>query len=342
MNTAAVEAYLKRLELPSYRMNQLIAAIQKGAIQWAEVVGWPENLQQAFAKEVPFVTFNHASVFVSKDGTKKALLTLHDGLQIETVVMEPKPNHVSVCVSCEVGCPMNCAFCATGKMGYKRSLTAEEITDQILFWKNYLNKQQATNKESQAITSIVFMGMGEPFHNQKAVFDAINTLSTCYKFGHRHITVSTCGITQGILDFANQFPQANLAISLHAPTDELRQTIMPIARNVSLRELFNTLKQYARITKRQITFEYLLINSVNDQIEHLKQLAQLVSCLPKQLVHINLIRYNQTYGKFSPTTPTKVKHIQQWLVTHGISASIRKNLGEDINGACGQLATTNQ
>ncbi len=317
--------------------TKLLTSIQKGNAGWDNVIGWPSDLQKEIAGSIPYVSWKNNAVYSSQDGTKKALLTLLDDKQIETVLMQVKPDHWSVCISCEVGCPMNCAFCATGKMGFKRQLSAEEITDQVFFWQLYLKQTQSSIK----IKSIVFMGMGEPFHNSQAVYQAIADLHEVYHFGHRHVSISTCGIPSEIISFGKKYPQANLAISLHAATEEVRQSLMPIAQGCSLSELRGSLLQYLRFTKRQLMFEYLLISGVNDRPQDQKALLSYLGSFPPHLIHVNLIRYNQTYRGFEPSPVSRVKHWKQWLISHGISASIRKNLGVDIQGACGQLAANN-
>jgi len=331
MNFDFIEQYIKTHQHENFRYSQLVHAVQKGITTWDGVLGWPDGLKNELQNIIPFTSYTASQVWTSTDGTKKALLTLQDGQQIETVLMEPKSGHWSVCISCEVGCPMNCAFCATGKMGFKRALTAEEITDQVLFWRS----------EGNEVNSVVFMGMGEPFHNTKSVYQAIDVLRDIYGLGQRHISVSTCGIPAEIVAFGEKYPQLNLAISLHAATDPVRKELMPIARNHSLEEVKQALLTYLRTTKRQLMFEYLLINGVNDGPKDQQALVAYLQAFPKQLIHVNLIRYNQTYRGFEPTPVSRVKHWKQWLITHSISASIRKNLGMDIQGACGQLATAN-
>ncbi len=337
MNFELVKKYIADHHLPAFRYEQLLKSVQKSNAGWDTVMGWPPILQQEVAQAIPYVSWKDNAVYTSQDGTKKALITLLDGNQIETVLMQVKPNHWSVCISCEVGCPMNCAFCATGKMGFKRQLTSEEITDQVFFWHVYLKQ---TNSPVQ-IKSIVFMGMGEPFHNPQAVNQAVTDLHDIYGFGYRHISISTCGVPSEICDLAKRFPQVNLAISLHAADDEVRQQLMPIARNHSLKELKEALLSYLRMTKRQIMFEYLLISGVNDRPQDQKTLQTYLESFPSHLIHVNLIRYNQTYRGFEPSPISRVKHWKQWLLAHGTSASIRKNLGTDIQGACGQLAANN-
>jgi 23S rRNA (adenine2503-C2)-methyltransferase len=221
---------------------------------------------------------------------------------------------------------MNCAFCATGQMGFKRLLTAEEITDQWLFWQTYRPSH------------LVFMGMGEPFHNQAEVFKAMTDLHTYYQLGWRRMSVSTSGILPGILALAHEFPKVNLAISLHACIPPLREKLMPVTKLYPLAALRDTLLKYLQITPRQLVFEYLLLKDVNDTPTAFAALVDWLKPFPKRLIHLNLIRYNPTGAFAAPPIAT----VQKWkadLNRLHLSASIRKSLGTDIQGACGQLAT---
>lgn len=334
MNFDQVKDYLRHQNVPNFRFTQLISTIQKGGDSWDLVTGWPKELKERIAVEIPFTSWVGSEVFVSSDGTYKGLIRLIDGEKIESVLMQPKPGHWSVCISCEVGCAMNCAFCATGKMGFIRQLSSEEITDQILFWRNYI----ANKNLSITIKSVVFMGMGEPFHNTNSVLEAIGWLNTYYGFGARHISVSTSGIPEGIEMLSKTYPQVNLAISLHAATNEKRSSLMPVNRQFSLDILLPVLQKYLSTTHRQLMFEYLLINGVNDTNKDQDQLITFLSAFEKNVIHINLIRYNQTSNGFTPTPVLRVKQWKYALEQRGISVSIRKNLGTDIQGACGQLA----
>ncbi|MGI5828415.1 MAG: radical SAM protein [Patescibacteria group bacterium] len=181
---------------------------------------------------------------------------------METVLLNPKPALWSVCISCQVGCGMGCTFCATGKMGFIRNMTAEEICDQILFWRQYIAKKKLPIR----VTNIVYMGMGEPFANKEKVFESIRWLTdkNLYGFGQRHLSISTSGIVPGIREFADTFPQLNLAVSLHAPNDALRETLMPVARTYPLSELMKGLDYYVKKTNRQVFIEYILLKNIND------------------------------------------------------------------------------
>jgi adenine C2-methylase RlmN of 23S rRNA A2503 and tRNA A37 len=335
MNIDAITLYLKSLSVPDFRSKQLLNAINQGVISWQDVVVWPKILRDMCEKNGSFVTWIKNEVIISDDGTKKAILTLNDHRVIETVLMEPKPGHWSVCLSSEVGCPMNCAFCATGSLGFTRKLTSEEITDQYLFWLSFIRKSNFINR----ISSVVFMGMGEPFHNKKEVFAAIVAINTHYGIGSRHISVSTCGIPEGIDDLGINFPQVNLAISLHSANDSTRSKLMPINKKTTLNVLKNTIKTYLARTGRQVMFEYLLIDDINDREIDREELIAWLKDLPINLIHINLIRYNQTYLGFTPSSINMVTKWRAILEKRGISASVRKNLGQDIDGACGQLAS---
>lgn len=325
MNFKLVKQYLEDHTYPSYRYAQLTAAIVRGANSWQSVTGWPTSLINGLTQTASFCTFTDSVELTAADGTKKVVLTLSDGAKIETVLMQPKPGIFSVCVSSEVGCAMNCAFCATGKMGFTRPLTDEEITDQWLYWQKYHPSH------------LVFMGMGEPFHNQANVFAAIATLHNEYRLGSRKMSLSTCGLVPGILALAETFPQINLAISLHAASDDLRQRLMPISRRYNLSALQTALNAYYKQTKRQVMFEYLLLKGVNDQPEHFQALITWLSLFPKPLVHLNLIRYNPTDTPFEAPSKDLIYTWKAKLALMGISVSIRKNLGDDIHGACGQL-----
>lgn len=332
MNFEAIKTSLRQLAQPQYRFDQLLTAVNSGVEDYHQIKGWPKSLIQTISGSFPLSSFISSQTYQSDDGTVKAALTLTDNQVIETVLMAPKPKQFSVCVSCEIGCPMGCSFCATGKQGLSRPLTAEEITDQWLFWLNYAQLHRIPQPHH-----LVFMGMGEPFHNQSPVFAALDTFHLYYRLGWRKLSISTCGLTQGILALAHRYPQVNLAISLHAATDSLRSQLMPVNLAYPLSTLFSTLKVYLQQTNRQLMFEYLLISGVNDSASDRQTLIKLLKTLPTHLVHLNLIRYNST-GSFTAPSQSRVGEWKQAIKSTGISVTIRKNLGTDISGACGQLA----
>ncbi|MDP1619528.1 MAG: 23S rRNA (adenine(2503)-C(2))-methyltransferase RlmN, partial [bacterium] len=254
---------------------------------------------------------------------------------IEAVLIAPKPDVWSVCISCQVGCAIGCKFCATGKMGLKRNLTAEEITDQVLFWIQYLKNI------NQKISTVVFMGMGEPLLNWEQVSRSLRDLidPTLFGFGARSISVSTSGIPEGIEKLAMEFPQVNLALSLHFGSDEKRSQAMPINRKNNLETLREALKKYFLKTNRKVFLEYVMLSGVNDSREDADKLIRFVKSIGKlQLLHVNLIRYNSTGSEFKPSSKEHTVEFRDYLAQNRIDVTIRKSLGEEIQGACGQLA----
>ena len=237
----------------------------------------------------------------------------------------------TVCVSCMVGCPMKCAFCATGEMGLLRKLTADEIITQVLFFSRFLKKENAR------VGSVVFMGMGEPFLNYDNVMQAVRILNNpeCFGIGARHISISTCGIFDGIRKLTTEDIAVNLAISLHAPNDEVRRKIMPVAEGYTIAELLTVIDEYIAKTRRKVMFEYLLIDGVNDTDEMARELATI---LKHKLCVVNLIQYNDT-GAFVASSHNRMNRFKEILEKAKIEVTMRYRFGRDIKGACGQLAT---
>ena len=335
---------------PKYRLGQAQRALFQDLIQnWQGAIGLPLVLREELEKDYPIGI--SAEAHVSKDKkTIKALVNLDDGLAIETVLMrhsavakamaDKKDKRNTVCVSSQVGCAMNCSFCATGKLGFKRNLEIWEILEQVLFFARYLKEFE------EKITNIVFMGMGEPFLNYENVMGAIKILNDKdgFNLGARHISISTAGIIEGIEKLANEGLQINLAISLHAPSDELRSKLMPVNKTYSIGKVLKAVDGYIRKTNRRVMFEYIMINNVNDSEEQAKTLAKLMS---KSLYFVNLIAYNFTgrsigegwpTGIFEPSSNLKVKKFKEILEKGGVAVTQRFGFGQDIEGACGQLA----
>ncbi len=282
-----------------------------------------------------------ADVRVSSDGTTKFLLELFDGELIETVLIPseaPKrPNDLSVrmtqCVSTQVGCAMACSFCSTGKLGFKRNMTMGEILGQVQVARRYVND---TRPEHPIIRNLVYMGMGEPLLNFGSVMDSLRTLQhpKGLAFSPRRITVSTCGIEKGMREFGDS-GLAFLAVSLHAPNQALREQLMPRAAHWHLDDLISALESYPLKTRERITLEYLVIAGLNDQPEHVKQLARICSRLKAKL---NLIPYNPTPGTpYQAPTPEELLRFEKALWAKDITAIVRKSKGQDIEAACGQL-----
>jgi 23S rRNA (adenine2503-C2)-methyltransferase len=315
---------------PEFRLAQAKRAVfGELAENWNSVVGLPKNLRDKLNKEYPLEI--KAEVLESADKkTVKTLIRLSDGNFVETVLMRHEDRN-TVCVSSLVGCPMGCKFCATGEMGFVRKLSADEMISQVLFFARLLKKEKAR------VGSIVFMGMGEPFLNYENVMEAIRVMNNKEGFGigARHISISTCGVFDGIKKLAEEKLPVNLAISLHASNDKVRREIMPVAEAYSISELIKVVDEYIVKTNRKVMFEYLMIDGVNDKDEHAFELAKL---LKNKLCVVNLIEYNPT-GKFSASSHNRIRRFKEILLENGINATTRFRFGQKIKGACGQLAT---
>ncbi len=328
----------KMLEMgqKKYRATQLFKWIyEKGATTFDEMsdvsLSFREVLNRDFCLVIPKIFKKQ----VSNDGTIKLLLELEDGNKIETVLMRYNYGNVA-CVSSEVGCNMGCCFCASGLLKKKRSLTVDELIGQILVLNNILKE------ENSKISHVVVMGTGEPFDNYDNVMDFIRILNHPYglAIGARHITVSTCGLVEGIRKYANEGLQINLAISLHAPNDEIRNKIMPISLKYPLPELMDAVKYYEKTAGRRVTFEYILLAGMNDSRENAVELAHLIH---GTLAYVNLIPYNPVEEmKYQRSSGNRVHDFLDILMKNGVTATIRKEFGTDIDAACGQLRAKNE
>lgn len=267
---------------------------------------------------------------VAKDGTTKFLFKTEDGALLESVMMVFDYGN-SICVSSQVGCNMGCAFCASGLTKKKRNLTSGEMVAQFLY------VQKELDKKGERLSHIVVMGTGEPFDNYDNVMNFLATVNhdRGLGIGSRHITLSTCGVVPRIYDFANEHTQYNLAISLHAPNNELRDELMPINRAFPLEKLMESIDYYCKENNRRLTFEYILLKGVNDQPCHVRQLAKL---LRGYNAYVNLIPYNAVDEKgFKSVTHEEAMVFYDALMKSGIRCTIRKEHGNDIDAACGQL-----
>ncbi|MFZ2226315.1 MAG: 23S rRNA (adenine(2503)-C(2))-methyltransferase RlmN [Candidatus Moraniibacteriota bacterium] len=349
MNNENLTKILVENNQPSYRTAQIQKAIyQDGVSGFLEISTISKELRELLTKELSILSFTVEKVLVAKDNCSiKALLKLADGEKIETVLLSSGPGKWSVCLSSQVGCALNCQFCATGKSGFRRNLTAEEITDQVLFWRQYLNKNQNANLKMQndnlrnTISSIVYMGMGEPFLNWEEVKKSLRDLldKKLFAFGSRSISVSTAGISEGIEKFAEAFPQVNLAISLHFASDVKRNAYMPINKKYNLASLKKALQDYSSKTNRQVFIEYIMLSGINDSEEDAHALSTYLKSIGKrQLLHVNLIAYNETGSLFKTSSGNKTHLFRDCLEKGGMSVTIRKSLGQEVQGACGQLA----
>ncbi len=267
---------------------------------------------------------------VSHDGTTKFLFATEDGSLLESVMMVFDYGK-SVCVSSQVGCNMGCAFCASGLTKKKRDLTSGEMVAQVL------KIQRELDKEGQRLSHIVVMGTGEPFDNYENLMNFLETVNhdRGLGIGSRHITVSTCGIVPKIYEFSNAHTQYNLAISLHAPNQELRNRLMPVNHAYPLNELMDAIRYYGQENNRRLTFEYILLKGVNDQPEHAKQLSKLLKGLN---AYVNLIPYNSVDEKqFKSVNHEQAMVFYDYLMKNHVRCTIRKEHGQDIDAACGQL-----
>jgi 23S rRNA (adenine2503-C2)-methyltransferase len=294
----------------------------------------PKNLRDILDNSTSLMSVTEDKILTS-GSTKKALLKLQDGLKIETVLMD-YDDWQTACISSQVGCPLGCAFCATGKMGFKRNLTVDEIVDQIIYWKNKIVTSPLL-KGDRGRLRIVFMGMGEPFLNWDNVRAALKIISEDLVIGARKISISTAGVVEGINEFTKYDSQINLAISLHSADQKTRESIMPIARTNKLDDLLKAVMNYANVTRRQVFFEYALINGLNDTPDALAKLIKFIKSHP--LFYLNLIPLNPIKDGLVPSN--NLKYFQTELDKSRVEYSVRRTFGSDINSACGQLITSN-
>lgn len=329
-----IEQFAKRNQLLGYRVDQYNLAYYGKLIEsFGELTTWPKDLRTRLASEVDFSSIEPVKELKSGTGdTIKVLFRRKsDGKAFESVLMRYKDGRNSVCVSCMVGCPVGCVFCATGKMGFGANLSSQQIVDQVLHFGREL---KAVNQE---VTNVVFMGMGEPLLNLDAVMETYRILTDKTKFGlgKRRVTVSTSGYVPQIKELVDRGFKGKLAVSLHAPSQELRANLMRIAKVYPLDKLMTVLDRYVERTKRRVSYEYVLIEEVNDDLEHA---GKLVNLLKKRLAHVNLIPYNPIPGqKFRRSSLERVRAFARILEVGGVAHTIRITMGDDIKAACGQL-----
>ena len=345
-----LRAWLVEQGEPAYRAKQLAEAIyHKLTPSFDQMSALPASLRARLSQIATIASPQVRALVASKDGrTRKLLLELRDGRLIETVLMlypasQEGRARATVCVSTQAGCAYGCTFCATGQMGFERHLTAGEIVSQVLYVARELRERPWTAPDGQRIdrvTNLVFMGMGEPLHNYDNTLKALRILNMPegLRIGARHMTVSTVGLVPGILRLAEEPLQVNLAISLHAPNNEMRLRTMPVTRKYPIEQVLDAVRTYAERTGRQVTFEYVLLAGVNDSDEHARELARLLAPL-KQLGHVNLIPVNKTSAGYQPPSGERIRAFRDLLRSGGVSSSVRAERGDDIAAACGQLRT---
>lgn len=321
---------------PPYRAKQIKKALFSEFISdWNQASSLPKKLAAELSEKYPIdKIFKEEKVLKSEeDQTLKALFTLEDGLKIESVLMKHNDKRRTVCVSSQAGCSLGCDFCATGREGFKRNLSAEEIVNQVLFFSRLLKKSE------ERVTNIVFMGMGEPFFNYDNVFKAIRTFNDKegFNIGIRHISVSSSGIIEGIERMAQEPLQVNLAVSLHAPDNDLRSKLMPVNKTYPIEKILSAIDKYVKKTKRKVMFEYLMIDGINDGAEQAKELARIMK---NPLCFVNLISFNPIgHSRFRPSSVHKIKEFKRVLESLGVNVTQRYRFGREIKAACGQLAS---
>jgi 23S rRNA (adenine2503-C2)-methyltransferase len=332
LDLLALEALLETWGEPRYRAKQVWGWLYHHLVtDVAEMTSLPKALRERLADETRLSVPRVLARQESFDGeTRKDLLEFEDGHTVEVVLMRYIERR-SACISTQVGCAVGCQFCATGQMGFRRNLTSGEIVAQVLHLARELSAQ------NQKLTNVVLMGMGEPFLNYNNTLIAIRTLihPDGFQMGQRRITLSTAGIAPGIRRFADEGLQVNLAVSLHAATDALRNELMPINRKHGLNELFAAISDYLTKTNRRVTFEWVLIDGVNDTLEQAEALAARTAGM---LIHVNLIPLNPTADyPGQPSSDERIEAFTQILERRHIPFTLRLRRGIDIQAGCGQL-----
>lgn len=330
MNFEELKQLLK--DHPAYRLKQVYSLIFHNLIEsWQEATILPKDLKKNLGEKF---SLNIEAKILEEKNTKKAAIKLPDNETVETVLLRHSNDRNTVCVSSQVGCPLGCKFCATGKMKFIRNLSYSEILTQIIFFARLLKK------EKEKITNIVFMGMGEPFLNYDEVMKSISFINdkNYFNIGARKISISTVGITEGIKKLSRENLQLNLAISLHAPNDKLRSEIIPINNKYSIRKILEATSNYIEKTNRRVMIEYLLIDKVNDSPELAEELANILNKQLDKLFFVNLIKYNPT-GDLMPSQKNDISKFKNILEKNNIQVVERFRFGTNINAACGQLAS---
>jgi 23S rRNA (adenine2503-C2)-methyltransferase len=323
---------MEELGEKKFRATQVFGWLSKGISSFDEMNNVPKSLRDKLDNAYYIGQPEAAAVQRSTDGTVKCLFRFRDGAEIESVFMKYSYGN-SICISSQVGCRMGCSFCASTMDGLERGLSGGEMLGQVL-------AMRALTGED--IGHVVVMGMGEPFDNYEGLLKFIKLINDRkgYDLGLRNITVSTCGILPGIRQFAEDAPQVNLAVSLHAPNQTLRERTMPVAKKYGYDELMQTCREYTETTGRRITFEYALIDGVNDSAECAEELA---SRLKGWLTHVNLIPLNEVSGRdYKTAAGANIKRFRDVLERHGVAVTVRRTLGSDIDAACGQLRRNRQ
>ncbi|MGM0501578.1 MAG: 23S rRNA (adenine(2503)-C(2))-methyltransferase RlmN [Bacillota bacterium] len=327
LNKEELEAIMKDLGQPKFRAQQILNWIyDKNTFDFEKMTNLGKELRAELAHYFKLDPLVELARQESEDGTNKYLFELTDGEKIEVVYMPSRKGRKTLCISTQVGCAIGCSFCATGLGGLTRDLSAAEIVNQVL---------TVEKIEGIEITNVVIMGMGEPLDNYEATLKAIYLINEILNLGMRKITISTSGLVPQIKKLADEKLQLTLAVSLHAPNNELRDELIPVNRNYPVEKLLSACQYYIDQTNRRVTFEYALMAGINDRLKHAEQLAELLSGM---LAHVNLIPINQV-EQLDYAQPQKnvINRFKTKLEEHNIPVSVRKERGADIDAACGQL-----
>lgn len=330
MSLSELEGLCTSMGEPAYRAKQILCWVyDKGATAFDQMSDLPKTIRKQLAEQFQFFQTKVDTISQTTDGTEKFLVHLSDGNVIESVLLR-EGKRITACVSTQVGCAMACRFCASGLLGMERNLTAGEIVEEALHVKNHL-------LPDERLTNIVFMGIGEPFANYDDVVKAIRTMNAEWGLGigARHITISTVGIIDGIRRLAHEGLQVNLAISLHAPSDIIRSKIIPSNKKTGIKNIIAAARDYFEVTRRDISFEYILIDGLNASKQDAESLARLLKGIQ---CNINVLPVNPVEEfNWRPPSQETMEIFCRTLEKHGLVVTLRKKKGSHINAACGQL-----
>ncbi len=329
----ALTELMAQLSEPAYRTDQIFKWIhQRRVTDFDQMTDLSKDLRRRLAAAAVIENLSVASDLESSDGTRKWLLQLPDGNCVETVFI-PEPSRGTLCISSQVGCSLTCSFCATGRQGFNRNLTTAEIVSQVWLAISLLQSEETP----RPLSNVVLMGMGEPLLNYAEVVPALRILldDCAYGLSRRKVTLSTAGVVPGIKRLLEDCP-VSLAVSLHAPNNELRAQLVPLNKKYPIEELMEACRLYASFDRRwRVTFEYTMLKGINDSVEHAQQLVRLLDGLPSK---VNLIPYNAVEGLvYERSSAAAINQFRAALLKAGIMTITRKTRGDDVDAACGQL-----
>lgn len=333
MTPDALAAFVDEMGEPRFRAKQILEWVyRRGATSWDEMTNLPNVLRNRLGERLRLYESEIRRDLRSRDGTQKLLLRWSDNATTECVLI-PDGERRTACISTQVGCPVGCVFCASGIDGLQRQLSTAQIVEQAMRVRRLCGEPD----NDAGLNNVVFMGLGEPLHNYDATLAAIRIINANWgmNIGARRITLSTVGLPKQIKRLAEEGLQINLAVSLHAPDDELRKRLIPWAESIDIESLVEAIRHFFDRTGREVTLEYVLLRDVNDQPQHARDLASLAK---RMRCNINLIRFNAVDGlPYARPTSETTECFQRILRKHGANSHVRKSRGRDIDGACGQL-----